>query len=101
MIETLQKTFSHGAQISSAGEVSTGEARIIYGKSTSGHFSTYSPPNPLCLAIQNGHVDITELFLKKGCNVDMRDPEGISLLCLAIIHDYPHLVPTLLSRGAR
>jgi ankyrin repeat protein len=59
------------------------------------------PPHPLCLAVQGEHIDIVEYFLDvKGCDVDMTDPQGLSLLEIAIIHGYVQLVEGLLRRGA-
>lgn len=96
-METLQKAFSYGVQIS-AGEISNGEAQRVYGKPTLGHLSNCPLPKPLCLAVQNVHLDITELFIDRVRSVDMIDQEDFSLLCLAVIHDRAQ---TLLSRGAR
>lgn len=104
VMETVQKALSHGAQIpatSLAGKVSTGETRIIDGNGIADHFFQCSSPHPLFLAVQNGHEDIIELLLKKGCNVNIRDPKGLTLLCVAVTHDHLHIVRILLSRGAR
>jgi ankyrin repeat protein len=46
-------------------------------------------------------VDIVEILIGRGCNVNMRAPGGLTPLCLAVIHGDVNLVRTLLSRGAR
>ncbi|KAL3450338.1 ankyrin repeat-containing domain protein [Aspergillus insuetus] len=59
------------------------------------------PPHPLCLAVQGGHQDIVEFLLdEKGCDVDMRDSEGLSVLELAVVQGHVQLVEGLLRRGA-
>jgi hypothetical protein len=68
---------------------------------TLSQFDNCPPPHSRCLAIQYGHVDIVEFLIKRGCNVNMRNPEGLTLLCLAVIHGDANLVRSLLSRGAR
>ncbi|KAF7136966.1 hypothetical protein CNMCM5793_006670 [Aspergillus hiratsukae] len=104
-MEILQKALGYGAQIAptstSAGEISTNGMRISYGLCTPYHFYNCPPPHPLCLAIQHSHVVIAEVLIGRGCNVNMRNPEGLTLLCLAVIHGDVNLVRTLLSRGAR
>lgn len=104
-MEILQKALSYGAEIAhtstSTGAFSTGGTRVSYGLSTPYHFYNCPPSHPLCLAIQHGHVEIVEFLIRRGCNVNMRNPEGLTLLCLAVIHGDANLVRTLLSRGAR
>ena len=59
------------------------------------------PPHPLCLAVQGGHAEIVEFLLdEKGCDVDMYDPQGLSLLELAVVHGHGQIVEDLLRRGA-
>ena len=104
-MEILQKALSYGAEIAptstSTGEISTGGTRVSYGLCTPYHFYNCPPPHPLCLAIQHSHVDIAEILIGRECNVNMRNPEGLTLLCLAVIHGDVNLVRNLLSRGAR
>ncbi|KAJ5633216.1 hypothetical protein N7490_009555 [Penicillium lividum] len=104
-MEILQKALSYGAKLAPTStfrrEISTGGMRISYGLSMPCHFYNCPPPHPLCLAIQHGHEGIAEFLIGRGCNVNMRSPEGLTLLCLAVIHGEANLVRTLLSRGAR
>jgi ankyrin repeat protein len=104
-MEILQKALSYGAEIAptstSTGEFSTGGPRGNHGLSTPSHFNKYPPPHPLYLATQHGHLDIVDLLIGRGCNVNMRNPEGLTLLYLAVLHGDANLVRTLLSRGAR
>jgi ankyrin repeat protein len=59
------------------------------------------PAHPLCLAVQGGHADVVEFLLdQKGCDVDIINPEGSSLLESAVIHGHVQLVEGLLRRGA-
>ncbi|KAL4733814.1 ankyrin repeat-containing domain protein [Aspergillus similis] len=100
----LQKALNYGAEIaaapSSTGEFSIGGVRVIYGMSTPYHFYNCPPPHPLCLAIQHGQVDIAYFLIERGCSVNMRNPEGLTLLSLAVIHGHVDFVRTLLGRGA-
>jgi ankyrin repeat protein len=104
-MEILQKALSYGAEIApistSTGKNSTGGKRVSYGLCTPYHFYNCPPPHPLCLAIQHSHVNIAEVLIDGGCNVNMRNPECLTLLCLAVIQGDVNLVRNLLSRGAR
>jgi ankyrin repeat protein len=46
-------------------------------------------------------VGIVKFLIGRGCNVNIRNPEALTLLCLAVIHGDANLVRTLLSRDAR
>jgi hypothetical protein len=104
-MEILRKALSYGAEIAptstSTGESSTSGTRVSYGLCTPYNFYNCPPPHPLCLAIQHSHVEIADFLIGRGCNVNMRNPEGLTLLCLAVIHGDVNLVRNLLSRGAR
>ena len=80
--------------------VSQGELQVIYGRKTSYHFASCLP-HPLCLAVQNGHVEIAELLIARGCDVNMKNPACFSLLCLAVVYGHIRMLKTLLSLGAR
>jgi ankyrin repeat protein len=76
--------------------------RTVYGVTVHWRFQDpVPPPHPLCLAVQGGHAEIVELLLdEKGCDVDIVDPQGLSLLELAVVHGHMQLVEGLLRRGA-
>ncbi len=48
----------------------------------------------------SGHSDIVKLFLDKGMNVDVKNPNGITALMCASAYGRPETVELLLSRGA-
>lgn len=76
--------------------------RTVYGVRVDWRFQDPVPlPHPLCLAVQGGHVDIVKFLLDvKGCDVDMTDQQGLSLLEIAVVHGHVQLVEGLLRRGA-
>ncbi|KAL3466077.1 ankyrin repeat-containing domain protein [Aspergillus heterothallicus] len=116
-LDIIQKALHYGADIPLTFRVSRhrdGKQRLVYGLETRYYFnpddaigkangSKRQPcprAHPLCLAVQHGHGHIVEFLLDRRCDVDLRDPEGFSLLCLAVIHNHLDLVRLLLSRGA-
>ncbi|KFZ16750.1 hypothetical protein V501_02076 [Pseudogymnoascus sp. VKM F-4519 (FW-2642)] len=95
-MDLLEKSLGHGAEVS------------LYApgyKPCVGQYSPYvnasKPQHPLCLAVQNGHVDIAELLIARGCGVNMQVPAYFSLLCLAVKHGQIHMSRSLLGLGAR
>ncbi|KAL3433588.1 ankyrin repeat-containing domain protein [Aspergillus tetrazonus] len=74
--------------------------RTVYGVRVDWRFQDPVPP-PHPLSVQDGHVDIVEFLLDvKGCDVDMTDQQGLSLLEIAVVHGHVQLVEGLLRRGA-
>ncbi|KFY01043.1 hypothetical protein O988_02936 [Pseudogymnoascus sp. VKM F-3808] len=98
----LEKSLRHGAEVPLCAPgygFSQREQRVVYGMKTSYKFAS-RPPHPLCLAVQNGHVDVAELLILRGCDVNMKNPACFSLLCLAVIHSHICMLKILLSLGA-
>ncbi len=56
---------------------------------------------PLVYASQEGHVDIVELLISNGANVNHFDEDGISPLMFAAQKGHLGVVETLLAHGAR
>ncbi|OBT83440.1 hypothetical protein VE02_07868 [Pseudogymnoascus sp. 03VT05] len=96
-METLKKSHRHGAELSL---YAPGETQVV-----GGWYNPYvnpsRPQHPLCLAVQNDHVDIAELLIARGCDVNMRVSACFSLLCLAVKHSQIHMLKSLLRLGAR
>lgn len=87
-IGIIEKSFRHGAEVLCYAHdywLFQAETRMIDGNESQ-HYFRSRPPHPLCLAVQNGHVDIAELFIARGCDMNMRNDERLSLLCLAVTH---------------
>lgn len=106
LMRTMQKSLEGGSEIPPRAPwmhvVHEPAGRTIYGVRVDWRFrDPVPPPHPLCLAVQGGHVDIVDFFLDvKGCDVDMTDPQGLSLLEIAVVHGHVQLVEDLLRRGA-
>jgi len=55
---------------------------------------------PLILAVQNGSVEIAELLLGAGAEVDARDARGFTALLWAVFGNHRELTELLVDRGA-
>lgn len=55
---------------------------------------------PLCIACDIGHIEIVELLLDSGVNIDNWDNEGDTPLMLAAAQGHVDIVRLLLNRGA-
>lgn len=106
LMRTMQKSLEGGSEIPPRAPwmhvVHEPAGRNVYGVRVDWRFrDPVPPPHPLCLAVQSGHVDIAEFFLDvKGCDVDMTDQQGLSLLEIAVVHGHVQLAEGLLRRGA-
>ncbi|KAL2828618.1 ankyrin repeat-containing domain protein [Aspergillus pseudoustus] len=104
-IDLMKKSLNHGAQVPSLGRfVHLGEVNIRegQGKMTTHTFPVPAPQtHPLRLAIDNGHADITELLLDRGCDASMINHQRTAALCLAVANGHTDIARILLARGAR
>ncbi|OKP08275.1 Ankyrin-3 [Penicillium subrubescens] len=106
LMRTMQKSLEGGSEIPSRGPwmhvVHEPAGRTVYGVRVDWRFrDPVPPPHPLCLAAQGGHVDIIEFLLDvKGCDVNVTDQRGLSLLEIAVVHGHVQLAEGLLRRGA-
>ncbi|EEA24538.1 hypothetical protein EYB25_004337 [Talaromyces marneffei] len=59
------------------------------------------PDHPLCIAVQEGHKDITEfLIVDKGCDINMQNQQAFPLLSLAVGSEQLQIIKLLLKLGA-
>ncbi|KAL3451395.1 ankyrin repeat-containing domain protein [Aspergillus insuetus] len=111
LLRTLQKSLQGGSEVPMraprvrcAPDDRDHTGRAVEGLTVTRRFEGAMPPapaHPLCLAVRGGHADVVEFLLdEKGCDVDMVDPEGYSLLELAVLHGHMQLVKGLLRRSA-
>ncbi|KAL4769962.1 ankyrin repeat-containing domain protein [Aspergillus nidulans var. acristatus] len=106
LMRTLQKSLEAGSEVPPRAPrmsvVHEPTGRTVYGVTVDWRFQDpVPPPHPLCLAVQGGHAEIVEFFLdEKGCDVDMCDQHGLSLLEQAVVHGHVQIVEGLLRRGA-
>lgn len=77
------------------------QTALHYGAVIPPHSITNDRKHPLMLATQNGHDDIVNFLFESGCDPNMHDTDGYSLLSLAIIGQHLSLVKLLLNRGFR
>lgn len=102
MMGTLEKSLRHGAEVPLCAPAANGFPRAPSSykspTATSYHFASL-PPHPLYLAVQSGLVNIAELFITRGCNVNITTPACFSLLCLAVIHGHACMSKSLLGLG--
>jgi ankyrin repeat protein len=62
---------------------------------------TDRPDHPLCIAVRNGHRNITEFLIHdQGCDIDMQNQRAFPLLSLAVLYGHVHLIKFLLELGA-
>ncbi|KFY35676.1 hypothetical protein V494_05704 [Pseudogymnoascus sp. VKM F-4513 (FW-928)] len=102
-IGIIEKSLSHGAEVPLTpiySSAAVGKSGFIDGRDIQ-DLIRGRPSHPLCLAVQNGHEDIAEFFIARGCDVDMTDTDCFSLLCLAVTNGHMRMVKTLLGAGAR
>lgn len=101
-IDIMEKALSHGVAIPvkafSSGIYIHEGRQTVYGYDQYRFEDCY--PHPLCLAVQSGHLDVMESLISRGCDINMRYPQNLSLLCHAVIHGHIHLVKALLDLGA-
>ena len=57
-------------------------------------------PTPLCLASRCGHIEIVQLLLDRGADIEARDSNRYTPLCLASRWRHIKIVQLLLDRGA-
>eukprot|EP01038_Epipyxis_sp_PR26KG_P005334 gene5334-7401_t len=57
--------------------------------------------NALHIALRNNHVDIAELLIAHGADVNITDKDGISPLVAAIECNFTSLVPKIIEAGAK
>jgi hypothetical protein len=104
MMDTLQKTLEQGAKIHThvpAPHASRYCDRgYLYGNKIDWEYWPPRPVHPLPLAVEGAHREMVEFFLDGGCDVNMIDPEGFSLLSLAVTHGDVDLAESLLSHEA-
>ncbi|KAL3487192.1 ankyrin repeat-containing domain protein [Aspergillus germanicus] len=112
LLRTLQKSLQGGAEVPAratpwmrcAPDDSDHTGRTVDSLAVTKRFvepMRPAPAHPLCLAVQGGHTDVVEFLLdEKGCDDDMVDPEGYSLLELAVLHGHVQFVERLLRTGA-
>lgn len=106
LMRTMEKSLEGGSEIPPRGPwmhvVHEPAGRTVCGVRVDWRFrDPVPPPHPLCLAVQGGHVDIVEFLLDvKGCDVDITDQQGLSLLEIAVVHGHVQLAEGLLRRGA-
>ncbi|KAJ5371096.1 uncharacterized protein N7496_007188 [Penicillium cataractarum] len=106
LMRTMRKSLESGSEIPPRAPwmhiIDEPAGRTVYGVRVDWRFrDPVPPPHPLCLAVQGGHVDIVEFLLNvKGCDVDMIDQQGLSLLEIAVVHGHVQLVEGLLRKGA-
>ncbi|KAL3477023.1 ankyrin repeat-containing domain protein [Aspergillus californicus] len=105
LMRTLQKSLQAGSEVPPRVRMRIEHepaGRTVYGLTVRWRVQApVPPPHPLCLAVQGGHVEIVEMLLEeKACDVDMVDPQGLSLLELAVVHGHLQLAEGLLRRGA-
>ena len=63
-------------------------------------FSTSSGYQEMCVAIINNNVEVVDLFIKQGINVNQMGPNSISFLHIAIQNLHTHFVELLINNGA-
>ncbi|OOQ86160.1 hypothetical protein PEBR_22595 [Penicillium brasilianum] len=106
LMRTIQKSLEGGSEISPRAPwmhiVHDPAGRTVHGVRVNWRFrDPVPPPHPLCLAVEGGHVDIVEFLLDvKGCDVDMIDQQGLSLLEIAVVNGHVQLAEGFLRRGA-
>lgn len=102
MMEILEKALRHGVEVPryTPAYGFSGVTSMMYGMKTKYHFHKRRLPHPLCLAVENGHVDVAKLLIARGCDVNMKNLSCLSLLCLAVAHGHTCMLKTLLNLGA-
>ncbi len=55
----------------------------------------------LFTAVENGFTDIVDVLLQNGCNIQVKNPEGQSLLQIAIAHSPLETIDFLIKKGAQ
>ncbi|KAL2822249.1 ankyrin repeat-containing domain protein [Aspergillus cavernicola] len=104
MMCTLQKCLEHGAKIHTHVPAPHAcqyrERGYLYGNKIKWEYRPPRPIHPLSLAVEGAHLEMVEFLLDGGCDVNTIDPEGFSLLSLAVIRGDMELAELLLRRGA-
>ncbi len=98
----LQKALQFGTEISIhpivGPLIQDSEPTFLLGKSRRRHRFDCKA-HPIALAARNGHEEIVNFFLERGCSPHIHDPSDFSLLSLAVIQRHVSLIKTFLSLG--
>ena len=55
----------------------------------------------LCIASQNGHIEVVRELITKGAQIDMQTNTGASALCIASLNGHIEVVRELIAKGAQ
>jgi ankyrin repeat protein len=89
VITPAQSTASRGAGIQRGGWPDHGIREAIPGAKT-----------PLLYAVREGHVEVAQLLLEAGAQIEEADADGITPLLCAVINEHAELARFLVERGA-
>ncbi|KAH8817171.1 ankyrin repeat-containing domain protein [Xylogone sp. PMI_703] len=104
MMSLLQKALDYGAIIpiqAILGPLKEASKPTVFYGQTRRRWYHDCNAHPLALATRYGHDDIVKIFLERGCNPHMRDPNHFSLLSLAVISGHLGLIKTFLNLGVQ